>query len=464
MNGMRRSLGLMTILACAVFSLPGIAAKGGGNGTDKAYSLVMDEQAEYTPTIPPTVITPVKVKALLRNEAPPSTSASNVGSWELLITNPGVTILMDAAHRPSGATNGVVNGTAVATSPTRILITNMSPLKAQQTYELTFYVTSCGDALWDANVRTGASLSGDAFTRIKDNIDLSTHLATNLQTLISCGTLACGDNVDLVADEASQSPELVVTRGPYNSDGSSCALSSFFASNKLLTANGQVHFRWPVGDADQKLAVWTYDVVSSNSSVPKLAWLNNDGSKASAAFPDPLVQPPQVPAYLDGSILKCQLTNGQPGVLPQPYGVLSNNANLNTTTIKVNTSPQNAVLPTPTPPPPFDIVIGTERMQVTLVQGSTWTVVRSTGGTSASTHSATAKVMSTPLPLLPPDTVFFQATLADGTLLNPAPSPYTSGKQAQMCIVGSPTPLGTIPETWSTTIMDFSDGWVRVGQ
>jgi len=462
MNGLRKLIGLLAVFACAVFALPGIVvAKGGSNGTDKAYSLVMDEQATYTNTLPPAVIAPVKVVAFLRNEAPPSTSASNVGSFELLITNPGVTILTDAAHQPTGAVNGVPNGTAVATSPTRILVTVGAPLKGQQTYALTFWVTSCGDALWDANVRTGASLSGDTFTRIKDNIDPSTHLATNLQTLISCGTMACGDTVDLVADEASQSPELVVMRGPFNSDGACSATSTFFASNKLLTANGQVHFRWPVGDADQKLAVWTYAVVSTNSSVPKLAWLNKDGSKASAALPDP-TQPGQVPAYLDGSILQCQLTNGQPGVLPQPFGVLSNSANQNTTTIKVNTSPQNAILPTPAAP--FDIVIGTERMHVTNVQGTTWTVERHTGLTAADNHPAGAKVMSTPLPLLPASG--FQATLADNTPLVPAPSPYTFGKQAQVCIVGAPTPVvpATNPPTWSTTIMDLSDAWVRVSQ
>src|SRR5690349_24584686 len=98
MNVIRKLLGLTAVLAFALFAQPGLAAKGGsGNGTDKAYSLVMDEQAEYTATTPPAVITPVKVQARLTNEAPPSTSASNVGSWELLITNPGVTIQIGRA-------------------------------------------------------------------------------------------------------------------------------------------------------------------------------------------------------------------------------------------------------------------------------------------------------------------------------------------------------------------------------
>jgi hypothetical protein len=467
---------ILSLLAGAIFSLPAIvAAKGGtSNGTDKAYSLVMDEQATYSdelvpPVLPRSVVAPVKVVATLMNMAPPSTSASNVGSFSLRITNPGVTIFAppgDAGHQPTGSTNGVVNGTAVRVSDTQINVTGMSPLKAQQKYDLTFWVTSCGDALWDADVRTGSSLSGDTFTRVGDTFD-SSHLATNLQTLISCGTLACGQSTKIVADEASNSPALVVARGPFNSDGACSASSDFFASNKLPTDNNQVHFRWPVGNSDQKLAVWTYSVVSSNALVPKLAWLNNDGTKASSAFPDPTIQPPPAPAYLDGNILQCQS-----GVLPQPYGVVSTSANQNTLTIKVNTSPQNAVLPTPTSFP-FDIVIGTERMSVTGIQGSTWTVdgnpTRAKGGTSPSSHPAGAKVMSTPLPLLPTTTPF-QATLADGVtpVTFPPNKGYLPGNQAQMCIVGAPTPVPPAnpsdPPTgeWSTTIIDIGDGWIKI--
>ena len=476
MKDIRRLLGWLVVLMFATSSLPAFAAKGGGgNGTDKAYSLVMDEQATYTdeldpPVLPRAVITPVKVQARLTNEAPPSTSASNAGSFELVITNPGVTIFFDGtdSSQPFGETDGVRNGTATVVpdangNNTRIVVTNMLPLKGQKTYVLTFWVTSCGDALWDANVRTGSSLNGDPFTRVKDNIDSSTHLATNLQTLISCGTLACGDTVELVSDQSSTSPELVVTRGPYNSDGTCAATSNFYASNKLLTADGQLHFRWPVGLSDQPLAVWMYDVVSTSSSIPQLAWLNSDGSKTSAAFPDPNAAEPQLPAYLDGltpSQLACMPLPGQPDPFPRPYGALSNNANAGTTTIKVDTS--NAVLPTPTPP--FDIVVGAERMHVTSISGPNWRVDRHQGGTSAVPHQSSAKVMSTPLQLLP--TSGFAARVFDGTpggkLLEPAPSPYAFGNQARVCIVSGPLDNGD--GTWSTTLMDLSDPWVRIGQ
>jgi hypothetical protein len=473
MNGIRRLLGWLVVLVFATSSLPAFAAKGGNNGTDKAYSLVMDEQAVYTdeldpPVLPRAVITPVKVQALLKNEAPPASAASNPGSFEVVITNPGVTIFVDPDHQPSGATDGVLNGTAIVVpdangNNTRIVVTNMAPLKGQKTYVLTFWVTSCGDALWDANVRTGSSLNGDPFTRIKDNIDPSTHLATNLQTLISCGTLACGDTIELVSDRASTTPELVVTRGPYNSDGTCAATSNFYASNKLLTADGQLHFRWPVGPSDQPLAVWMYDVVSTSPNVPQIAWLNSDGSKTSVVFPDPTLTQPQLPAYLDGltaAQLACVPLPGQPDPFPRPYGALSNNANAGATTIRVDTS--NAILATPTPP--FDVVVGTERMRVTSISGPNWRVNRSQGGTSAGPHPSGAKVMSTPLPLLPASG--FAARVFDGTvggtLLSPAPSPYTFGHQARVCIVGGPLDNGD--GTWSTTLMDLSDPWVRIGQ
>ena len=221
-----------------------------------------------------------------------------------------------------------------------------------------------------------------------------------------------------------------------------------------------------MGDADQKLSVWMYNVVLEGSAVPRLAWLNNDGSKASAVFPDPTIQPPQLPAYLDGltlAQLQCVPLAGQLDPLPRPYGALSQNANQNTLSIKVNTSPQNAVLPTPMPP--FDIVIGTERMSVSAISGTTWTVSRPIGGTSAAPHPSGAKVMSTPLPLLPNggfSARVFDGTTPEGILLTPAPYPYAFGYQARMCIVGSPVNNEYGTSSW--TIMDLSDGWVRIGQ
>ena len=370
MNGMRRSLGLMAILACAVFSLPGIAAKGGGNGTGKAYSLVMDEQATYDSTaIPRSVIAPVKVQAILKNEAPPGVAASNVGSFELVITNPGVTIFFnpnDTDHQPSGATlNGPVNGTVVpirdpATQQyTRLRVTNMSPLKAQQTYVLTFWVTSCGDALWDADVRTGASFSGDTFTRIKDSFDSSTGLATNLQTLISCGTLACGTRRSggrrglAITGARRYARSLQLGRGLQRSE-------------RLLRIEQAVDRQrpgaFPVAGGRRRPEAGGMDVQRpvDQCQCAEACVAEQRRQQGIGGIPQRELAA-QVPAYIDGSFVPCQPTNGAV-VLPQPFGVLSNNVNQTSTSIKVNTSPQNAVLPTPTAP--FDIVIGTERMHV----------------------------------------------------------------------------------------------------
>jgi hypothetical protein len=95
---------------------------------------------------------------------------------------------------------------------------------------------------------------------------------------------------------------------------------------------------------------------------------------------------------------------------------------------------------------PFAVTIGSERMKVTAIVGSTWTVVRGDGATTAATHTTTAKVASNPLPL------------------------GDDGKQMQMCIkseswkaVGvdycSPTSnsLCSLIEV-TTTVFDLGDG------
>jgi hypothetical protein len=451
MNGIRRLVGSLVVVALAAFSLPGIAAKG-GTSTDKAYSLVVEAQPIYSGT-PATIEAPVKVLAKFKNLAPPSSASSNPGSLELRITNPGVTFYVDDTHEPFGTVgeNGPASGTAVKVSDTRIVVTNMSPLKGGQTYFLYVWVTSCGDARYDSTVYTGSSLSGDTFKRLNDASDLS-----NVTTLISCGTLACGDEVSIaVADTASRSPQLFVKHGLFNKDGS-CGPSAFYVSNKLLSDNNQVHFRWPVnGTGAQASAAFAYEVISLDATVPRVGWLNSDGSPATDAITS------KQAAYIDGSLVPCSS-----GDLPAPYGTLSNNANSSTLKLKVDTS-TGAVAP---PPVPFVIIIGSERMKVINVQNTQWTVeARGAGGTAPDGHLAGAKVMSTPLPLLP--TTPFNATLADGTVLDaptyPAkPFPYEGGKQAQMCVVGARAPVvpATDPPTWSTTIIDIGDGWVRIGQ
>jgi len=444
MNGIRKMLGFTIVLVFAVFSQPGIAAKG-GTSTDKAYSLVVEAQPTYSGT-PATIEAPVLVLAKFKNLAPPSSASSNPGSLELLITNPGVTFYTDALHQPSGTIglDGPASGTAVKVSDTQIVVTNMSPLKGGQTYFLWVWVTSCGDARYDASVHTGSSLGGDTFKRLNDASDLS-----NLTTLISCGTLACGEEVNIaVADAASQSPNLSVKHGSYNKDGT-CGPSDFYASNRILVDNKQIHFRWPVnGTGSQPSAAFSYDVVSQDASVPRVGWLNSDASPATDAITN------KQAAYIDGALVPCSS-----GDLPAPYGTLSNNANSNTLRLKVDTS-TGTVAP---PPVPFAIIVGSERMNVINVQNTQWTVeARGAGGTAADVHLAGAKVMSTPLPILPNIPA---VTLADGTALDP-PYPYVTGNQAQMCVVGSPTEVQpeTNPRTWKTKIIDIGDGWVRIGQ
>jgi len=131
--------------------------------------------------------------------------------------------------------------------------------------------------------------------------------------------------------------------------------------------------------------------------------------------------------------------------LPAPYGTLT--AAINDTTQTSITVNATATLPGT----PFPIVIGTERMQVSAVSGSTWTVARGQGGTTAATHFANAPVMSTPLPLIPNDLAFI--------------APYAVGAQAQMCIASRGwvssglDPSGNPVVEYFTTVIDIGDGW-----
>jgi hypothetical protein len=101
-------------------------------------------------------------------------------------------------------------------------------------------------------------------------------------------------------------------------------------------------------------------------------------------------------------------------------------------------------------------VIGTERMMVQSVSGTTFTLVtgsRGAGGTTAAAHGTGAPVMSTPLPI---DNNPYMAPPAPAN----TPNPYL-GKQAQMCIqmegFMSYSP-GMVQ--FMTNIFDIGDGWV----
>jgi hypothetical protein len=104
----------------------------------------------------------------------------------------------------------------------------------------------------------------------------------------------------------------------------------------------------------------------------------------------------------------------------------------NSNKIKVDTGVNDPPTITPDGLP---IIIQGERMVVTSIDQSGWSVTR----TAKSFHPATSSVVSTPMPLLGPP------------LADPVPAPYVNGTTAQMCMAWT---NGT-----SAWIIDSSDGW-----
>ena len=128
------------------------------------------------------------------------------------------------------------------------------------------------------------------------------------------------------------------------------------------------------------------------------------------------------------------------------------------------------------PDVPFPIVIanktgvGVERMTAISMVGSpvasggtftiTYNVTRGTpteGMSQPAVHAGGARVMSTPLPIIPNDPTTF-------------PAPYTPQTQANMCIAQhgfdsfALGPDGKVRLLYFTTVIDIGDGFVRVGQ
>jgi hypothetical protein len=255
----------------------------------------------------------------------------------------------------------------------------------------------------------------------------------------------------LIQSDVGHGVLAALVHGRYNKDGS-CASTSFFATKvPILNDQYQFHFRWPVDTSTandaQPGAAFAYTLTINRSTID-LGWKNSDGSSATSGDGTTTS-----PVYIHAPVCLN-------GTMPTPYGSLSQpvDASLTSTQLKVNTSPnKGGVLPVP--PTPCPITIGTERMQVMAISGTTWTVARGQGkadNSDAGPHAAGALVVSTPLPLLAD---ISPSTLADGTTVVD-PSPYHLNDQAQVCILAAPAPVpDSDPAQWTVNIIDIGDAW-----
>jgi hypothetical protein len=333
-------------------------------------------------------------------------------------------------------------------------------LKSGDSLTLTLHVSSCGDGAWGASVWNGSSLNGQSFNLVA--------VDSTLATSIPCGKLASGAGFT-VPD--SLNPNCVTgQRGYYDKDGSIPANGlPYFVTNFPTT--DQLHFRWPDQAGGDPLATFQYTICGSGALPNQtfVAWLNGDGTPASTSG---------TPAYILAD--DC---NANANFLPAPYGTLMAIKEEPYEYLVVNTlapapqsppgtAPGSVPYPGSAPTSPqnpgatFDVVVDTERITVQQVcidndgdpsdqsdctetsegEGEGLRVIlRGVGGTTATSHSAGALVMSTPLPLLPSEGVV---------------APYTAGNQALMCISHQSSEGENGPH--STMFIDIGgDGWAN---
>jgi hypothetical protein len=454
MNGMRKVLNVL-VIAVAALALPASAAKP-PQAQDKSYSvefLLPSKAANgiqdnplylLNPDVPgdKEIQPPVTVVVYVKNESPPSTAASNIGSLSFDLA-PSL-VLVAAPSCPNAQCT--VNGNTVTVS-------NISPpIQGRQVYPVTLQVNSCVVAneafITNVNVFTGSQVfNGQPFSAFVNDatfqyskvlstrgtaypIDFTTTVAPTV-TGISCGNIACGQSFSIGnLDPTSQDYKLVTGFRGLNADGT-CSLTShlsYFVTNKLGVAVDSVlprsvHFVFPSDATTTPVFAYkmTSDVNATESPALTLGWLPKT---------DTAVQ-------LDAANLHCNVfyspTEPEPTLaqlpLPMAYGLLTQDVKANTKQLKVDTG-SNA--PPTVTSPGLPIMVENERMLVTSIDNSGWSVTR----TNPVAHLAGRTVASTPMPLL--DTSVGQ---------------YVAGTPAKMCLVWTD---GT-----SAWVIDGSDGWTK---
>jgi len=422
MNPFQKMVALLLSICLAAFGLSAIAAKP---GPTKTYSMgVDDSHVTYVTGANNLQVldvsnggAPIFVK--IKNESPPSDASSNINSFSFTVKGMSITSLDKTACESLGGM------CALDTTTNTVTVTNISPpIQAKGIYTVSLKVNSCGDGVWSANVYTGSQLTGQSFGFIKDDT-----LPSNTETNVSCGDAAC--NMSFTVPDSLAATNITGLRGLYNKDGSTCSTVDYFATN-TIPINKTLHFAWDatssVDDTSQVGATFRYTVTFPNPGRPQLAWHTDSLG----------------PVFVDAQ--PCLVTQFDHN-LPAPYGTLAQDVNSTKNKISVNvTTPPSISLP-------FPIIVESERMNVTAIGPSQWTVERHQGGTAPQAHNAspTVFIMSTPRPLLTGP--FVQRQLSAG---------YKVGDQAHGCVaspVVPPTDLSAWDSTTTFDIIDIDDIW-----
>jgi hypothetical protein len=373
-------------------------------------------------------IDPATIQLRLTNTSPIK-SNSTINSVDLFPNLNWSIATIEPAYESSNT--GVTYNPDLSSAPGHIKISGLSPLKPQDTLNISFTVTtfSCGDASWDQSlIWSGSNFGGNTFT-IEPAKSVS-------GTSVACGMIACDITnpqpflIQPTATTCSQSMTSVEciagVRGSYNKDGNACGTVPFYVSNFLPNQDQtkrKLHFRWP-GEA---AAAFNYTINTLDPN-PFFAWVEDSN---------------QNPIPISSDALQCipadQLAEKY---LPAPYGTLAMDVNSSKNKLKVN-APASI-----TASPNFAIFIGSEKMLVTDVSNGTWTVTRGYGNTPKAPHFATDPVMSTSLPNIPTN---------DPAYSSPGTPLYAPGNHAHMCWIAR----GSNGDSTSffTDIVDIGDGW-----
>jgi len=409
MNSIRKWVCFIIGIGIVAFASPGMAAK-----VNKHFSLGMAVGASSVPQQDTVII------ATITNDNP-SGSSAQFSSFTLSVANTSGIVITSVELDPAfGGDVAVQNATSVS-------ITDLSPVKATQSYSLILHVAGCGDLnTWSAVVWSGNNFSGATYfddSPPKQNI-----------TNVPCGTLACGDaitgaTVSSLIDTVTQGVQQKnSSRGPYNQDGTcSSASLSYFVTQLFSPANNEyLHFRW----TSEPSAVFFYILNQPSTNPPLLSWKTiGDDITGTPVF-----------------VLGQTCDQGVNVKFPARYGTLVSDGGGRNIKVDITTA-----INTPLPAVPFRIAIGPksieEFMTVTRVSGQTWTVTR---GPNSNVHSAGTDVMSTPVPALVAPVCYDNT----GTPLNSCPhGTYVAGDPALMCVVPN-------ADTTRTYLFDIGDGWV----
>jgi hypothetical protein len=294
--------------------------------------------------------------------------------------------------------------------------------------------TTCSSISWAAFANTGNSYpGGDEFQPTR------TDLLTSGVGCTETGTLNCDSN-NSFGDPAFGAAG---NRGG-NKDGSACVAGNYTFLNDIPGSN-TVYFQWD--QSSQQTAAFSY-FATFNPEFVNAAGAST--TVAMAAWERIVPTDPNSPPRFEKA--RACTSDTLPGVI----GTLPSAITSSQTTINVSANP--AIVP----PLPFAILVQSqssnepERMKVTAINGSVWTVVRGDGQTTPVPHAVGSNVNTTPLPIVNDPTSFYLGKPAQVCVWKEVVESVGAGP----CLFDSAKFCAKVQKTIQA--FDLVDGWLAI--